>query len=329
MALSDLAVFSEQAYLTAVEVLDYNVDLFNSASLGTITLASSSHQGDFSETAMFGMLGNIVKRRNPYGDGDVPEIAMRHINEVSVKVAAGTRPVRIDNAWYAWILRSTQDAAAAFGQMLAQQMLEDMVNSAVGAGTAALSSHPNLIFDATAKTEKTASWVGLTRAAALFGDQSANIATWVMHSDVVTDLYVANLTNVERLFTYGAVNVSRDPFGRPLIVSDNALLKTAGAAGAANSYNVLGLVPGAINVGQNTDFNANEDTRNGSENIKTTYQAEWSYQLGLKGFAWDKATGGKAPNDAAIMQAANWDKFVTSDRDLIGVMAKFNQAVAA
>jgi len=104
-------------------------------------------------------------------------------------------------------------------------------------------------------------------------------------------------------------------------VSDVPALVTAGTP---NIYNTLGLVPGGIVVDQNNDFTDNLQTSNGDENIQRTYQAEWSYNLGIKGFTWDKTNGGHAPNDAALATSTNWDKIATSTKDLAGVLVLSN-----
>lgn len=51
MALSDLAVFSEYTYEAMTEVIDQQIDKFNAASRGAVTLVKSAHQGDFSDKA--------------------------------------------------------------------------------------------------------------------------------------------------------------------------------------------------------------------------------------------------------------------------------------
>jgi hypothetical protein len=113
------------------------------------------------------------------------------------------------------------------------------------------------------------------------------------------------------------VKVTHDGFGNPFVVTDCAsLVYTSGGT----RYHTCGLVPGAIMIDQNNDFIDNVHTANGDENITRTYQAEWSYNLGVKGFQWDKGNGGHSPSAAAIATATNWDKYVTSAKDLAGVM---------
>lgn len=326
MALSDLAVYSEYAYSSFTEVLDQQINLFNGATGGAIALQGTAHQGDFSESAFFGKVaGGLVRRRNAYGEGSVTEKTLQHLQDVSVKVAAGTPPVRIDPSQFRWIQQNPEAAGAAMGQQLAVDTMADMLNVGLGATHAALSQVDSLIYDATANAapDNLANWRNLNSGQALFGDASSQIAVWVMHSAPMHELYAANLANSERLFTYGTVNVIRDPFGKLLVMTDSpALLQSGGED--PNKYHVLGLTAGATLIGQNNDFLANEETRNGGENIIRTYQAEWSYNVGVKGFAWDKANGGKSPTDAALLTASNWERYATSDKDLAGVIVEVN-----
>ena len=75
-------------------------------------------------------------------------------------------------------------------------------------------------------------------------------------------------------------------------------------------------------VEPNNDFDAVTVDTTGKENIQTTYQAEWSYNLGLRGYAWKTESGGAAPNDTALGTGTNWEKVVTSNKDTAGVLLK-------
>ena len=325
MALSDLAVYSEYAYSAFSETLRQQVDLFNTATGGAIMLQSAAHQGDFSDVAFFAKVtGGLVRRRNAYGSGTVAEKVLKHLVDTSVKVAAGTPPVRLDPGQFRWIQQNPEVAGAAMGQQLAVDTMADMLNVGLGSVYSALSQVSDVVYDATANTDaadKLPTWNNLNNGQAKFGDQSSQIAAWIMHSTPMHKLYGSNLTNSERLFTYGTVNVVRDPFGKLLVMTDSPNLF---AAGTPNVYHILGLVPGGVLIGQNNDFDANEETKNGDENIIRTYQAEWSYNIGVKGFAWDKANGGKSPTDSALFTATNWDRYATSNKDLGGVIIETN-----
>ena len=321
MALSDLAVYSEYAYSSMTEVLRQKIDLFNTATGGAIQLRAAAHQGDYSDVAFFAKISGLVRRRNSYGSGSVAEKNLAHLVDTMVKVAAGTPPVRLDPGQFKWIQQNPEVAGAALGQQLAVDTMADMLNVGLGASYAALSAETAVVYDATGNTspENTLSFGNLNNGQAKFGDQASTISAWVMHSKPMFDLYGKNLTNSASLFTYGNINVMRDPFGKLLVMTDSQNLVIAGTP---NNYAVLGLVPGAVIIDQNNDYTANEEAKNGDENIIRTFQAEWSYNVGVKGFAWDKANGGKSPNDAALLTATNWDKYATSHKDLAGVVVK-------
>lgn len=318
MALSDLAVYSEYAYASMTEVLRQRIDLFNAATGGAITLRSAAHQGDFSDVAFFAKISGLVRRRNAYGSGSVAEKKLAHLVDTMVKVAAGTPPVRLDPGQFKWIQQNPEVAGAALGQQLALDTMADMLNIGLGVTYAALSQVANVKYDASsnASPDDTLSFGNLNNGQAKFGDQASSISAWVMHSKPMFDLYGKNLANAQQLFNYGNINVVRDPFGKLLVMTDSQNLVITGTP---NKYAILGLVPGAVIIDQNGDFTANEEVKNGDENIIRTYQAEWSYNVGVRGFSWDKTNGGKSPNDAALLTSTNWDRYATSDKDLAGV----------
>lgn len=320
MALSDLSVFNEYAYDAYTEVLQQQVQLFNEASAGAIVLSSAAHQGDYSERAFFQKIsGGLVRRRNAYGSGAISQVNMAHVDDVMVKVASGTPEVLIPPSQFKWIQQDPEVAGAAMGQQLAVDTLADMLNTSVAAAAAALSAQSAVVNDISGGSggAEYPNFGALVDTSMKFGDANARVAVWVMHSYVIGKLYSNAIANSTSLFTYGNVNVIADPMGRRFIVSDiPGLIVT----GSPNKYRTLGLTPGAIQVDQNNDFTENWDTANGDENIQRSYQAEWSYNLGVKGFAWDKANGGHSPNQATLLTASNWDKIVTDNKDLAGVL---------
>ena len=317
MALSDLAVFSEYAYSTMTEMQNQQIGLFNAATRGGLVLQSGNHQGDYSDEAMWAKISGLVRRRNAYGSGTVAEKVLEHLTETSVKVAAGTPPVRIDPGMMKWIQRSPEEAGVVVGKQMAEDSIADMLNTAVMCYTAAVGQVANVVYDHSATGAM--SLVALNKGAAKFGDRAGAIVAWVMHSKSAFDIYGEALTNANRLFVFGNVRVIEDGFGRPLVVTDSPNLITAGTP---DTYAALGLTPGAVLVSQNGDFTDNVETKNGDENIIRTYQAEWSYNVGIQGFAWDKTNGGKSPTNAALGTATNWDRYATSDKDLAGVLVK-------
>lgn len=314
MALSDFQVFNDESYAIAMEGLDQQIELFNEATGGALILSSRPFAGDFAIQAFFARLQGLVRRRNPYGSGAVSPISLEMLVDTMVKVAAGTPPVNLEPSMFNWIQVNPEAAAAMVGQQLAEEMLKDMFHIAVGSVKAALSGVSDVVYDGTAGTLTHAA---LNQGQAKFGDAYQNLACWVMHSKPLFDMFGTALTNANSLFTFGTINVVTDPFGRPLIITDEPALVTAGSP---NVYHTLGLVPGAAMIATQDDFFQNIETSNGFENIQRTMQAEWSYGVSVKGFAWDRTNGGKAPTTSALLTQTNWDKIAESNKNLAGVL---------
>lgn len=317
-SLSDLQVFNEYVYSSSTEVLRQQIELFNAATRGAIVLRSSAHQGDFSELAFFKKISGLVRRRDAYDSTPtaVDAVDIEHLLDVSVKVAAGTPPVNIPPSQYRWIQQNPAVAGAAMGQQLAVDMFADMLNTSLMAAGAAIGQKAALTVDKSGESTATATFEYLLNASELMGDRAQQVAVWVMHSHVMFDLWSEALANSNRLFVYGNVNVVSDPFGRIFVMTDSSALHYTDTD---EHYRTLGLVPGGLYIGQNNDMESNWDTSNGYENIQRTYQAEWSYNLGIKGFAWDKTNGQANPDDSDLATAAYWDSYYSDAKDAAGV----------
>jgi hypothetical protein len=326
MALSDLAVFSEYTYEAATQVVAQQVALFNEAAQGTFILRAANHTGDFSDFAFWKRLQGLVRRRNAYGTGAIPQINFAMLTENMVKIAAGTPEVRLDPGQFRWINQDPATRGVEMGQQLGQDMVRDMFNTGLGALVASHSQYPSLIVDKTTVGDGTMDMSYFNAAQALYGDRWRDLQAWVMHSQPMFKLWDNVFKNAERLFQFENLNVMRDPFGRPFIVSDAPGLvipATTGTGAHGVQYWTLGVKPGAVVVDQNDDFDDNFSKLNGQENLVASYQAEWSYNVGIRAHSWDKTNGGKSPTDAALLAATNWDRTAGyNDRDLACVMLK-------
>jgi len=339
MALSDLQVFSEFVYTAQREVMQ-KIELFNSASRGAIVLRVAPIQGDFHTEAFWGRINGLVRRRNPYTMGNVAPKELVMLTDSMVKVAAGTPPINIPPSQFRWIQQNPEEGGAIIGQQLAVDTLADMLNTALMATVAAMAGQAENIFDNTSTGDGKASHPLFNSAQALFGDSYQDIVTWVMHSKPLFDIYADAMANAHFLFSFGTVSVREDGFGRNFIISDSpSLVNRVGSGfaplespdaltgdlpspGVTFNYDTLGLTTNAVRIDQNSDFDDNISTLNGEENIQRNYQAEWSYNLGIKGFSWDKTNGAHAPNDAALATTSNWDRYATSSKSLAGVLLR-------
>lgn len=301
-----------------LELIAQQTILFNGATNGALVLRGAKNLGDFSDQTFYQRIAGLVRRRDAYGTGAVTAKDLVELLSTSVKIGAGTPPVNIDPAWWNWIGQNPEVAGAQYGKQLGEEIIADMVNVTIKALVAAIANvGATVVHDGTAAT---ATLNVLNKGAALFGDRSQAIGVWLMHSKVWHDMLDASLTNTAQLHVFGNVKVMQDGMGRPFVVTDAPDLFNA--TPTPDQYHTLGLVSGAAVVEQNPDYTENVETSNGNENIKRTIQAEWSYNLGLKGYSWDKSNGGASPTNAAIGTGSNWDKVATSIKDTAGVLVK-------
>ena len=126
-----------------------------------------------------------------------------------------------------------------------------------------------------------------------------------------------NLTNTPQLFQAQNVQVV-DILGKAVIVTDAPALSEAGTP---DLQKVLGLVESAAIVHDGGDVISNIETSNGKDRIETTMQVDYTFGLGLKGYTWDEANGGKSPTDAELATGTNWDQVATSVKHTAGVIA--------
>ena len=205
-------------------------------------------------------------------------------------------------------------ASDAVTKQIVEDDIQDRVKVAISVFTAAVGQNASLVHDA---TDGVLALSDLGTGASKLGDRFGAIRCWVMHSKVWFDVYQANLANASNLFTIGDVKIFQDPLGTPIIITDNpALVYTS----SGTKYRTLGLQAGAVTIESNGDFISNVETSNGRENIQRTMQSEWTFNVAVRGHAWDTSAGGAAPNDAALFTSTNWLKVATSNKDLPGVL---------
>jgi hypothetical protein len=316
-----MKVFNDFLYQAITETIDQQVALFNAASAGTITLTTKRNVGDFAHKASFKAISGLIRRRDSYGTGAVSSVALAMLQNSSVKIAGGTPPIAFEPQQFTWIQQNPELAAVVIGEQVAQGLLQDYLNSGLAAARAAFVNVGATALYTVPSSGKT-TLNALNRGAQLFGDRAQAITAWVMHSTPQHDIFDQALTNTAQLFSFGTVQVREDGFGRRYVVTDSPALSVTSGSPAVTDYYTLGLVPNAIVIEDNDDFFANTETSNGNENIQRTWQAEYTFNLSLKGYTWDTANGGKSPTDSEIGTGSNWDKTATSLKDTAGVAVK-------
>lgn len=315
MSLTNMKVFNQYLMDATAETLGQQIQKFNQASNGAIVLTSMAFEGDFFQRSFYAALHTAQRRVDRYAaQSSAAATALSQLQENSVKVAGGFGPIVFEPGQMTWIQKNEAEAIAVISGQLAEAIVADQLNSGIAACVAAISN----VAGATNNVSATAgiSYAALNTAHALFGDSSMALVAQVMNGATYHKLIGANLTNTPQLFQAQNVLVV-DILGKAVVVTDAPALYEAGTP---NKQKVLSLASGGITVMDGSDVITNIDTRNGQTRIETTMQADYTFGLGLKGYAWDTASGGKSPTDAELATGANWDKVVTDIKHTAGVI---------
>lgn len=112
-----------------------------------------------------------------------------------------------------------------------------------------------------------------------------------------------------------------DILGRVSVITDAPALFTPAGGGDPALRRVLSLVSGAATVHDDRNMVTNIETSNGKARIETTLQIDYDFAVGLHGYAWDEANGGKSPTDAELATGSNWDLVAESIKHTAGTLA--------
>lgn len=316
MSLSQMQVFNKYMMPAIIETLGQQIQKFNAASGGAIMLSTGGWEGDFLQESFYAAIHSARRRVDRYAaNGTATPTDLTQLKHSSVKVAGGFGPIRFEPGQMTWLSKPTAEGIEVASRNFAEALLQDQLNTAIAALVSAISNQATATNDVSATLGLTYS--ALNDAHAKFGDSSSLIVANVMTGQVYHKMIGQNLANAQQLFQYGAVTVV-DILGKTVVVTDAPALY---ATGTPNLQKVLGLVSGAATVTDAGDVITNIDTVNGKERIETTMQVDYTFGLGLKGYTWDEANGGKSPTDAELATGTNWDKVATDIKHTAGVIA--------
>lgn len=320
MALSDMKVFNEYLKSTTVETLAQDVEKFNAASAGAIQLTTQGIDGDFLQESFWAGLHGAQRRVDRYAsNGNQSATALAQKQYDAVKVAGGFGPILWEPSQLSWIQKSPEEALEVISRNLSEAIIADQLNSVIAALVAAISNQAAATNDVSASAGITYS--AINAAHAKFGDASARLVAQVMNGTTFHDLIGQNLNNDQQLFRAGDVTIV-DILGKAVIVTDSPALYSAAVAtpAAPAKQRVLSLANGAGMVMDGSDLVTNIETANGKERIETTFQADYTFGLAMKGYTWDVTNGGKSPTDAELATGSNWDLVANSIKASAGVI---------
>lgn len=315
MSLSQMQVFNKYIMPATIETLGQMIDKFNAASNGAIRLTTGGFEGDFLQESFFAAIHSAQRRVDRYAaQAAAAATDLTQLKHSSVKVAGGFGPIRFEPSQLTWLDKPTTEGVEVASRNFAEALLADQLNTAILALRAAIANQAAMTVDVSATAGVT--YAGLNNSHAKFGDRSGNIVANVMTGAVYHKLIGQNLANAAQLFQSSNVRVV-DILGKVAVVTDAPALYVAGTP---NKEYVLGLVEGAAIVHDAGDVISNIQTSNGQTRIETTMQVDYTFGLGLKGYTWDEANGGKSPSNAALGTGSNWDKVASDIKHTAGVV---------
>jgi len=323
MSLSQMQVFNEYIMPATIETLGQVVEKFNGASNGAIRLTTEGFTGDFLQESFFAAIHSAQRRVDRYAaQASAAATDLTQLKHSSVKVAGGFGPIRYEPSQMTWLEKPTATGIEVASKNFAEALMKDQLNTAIAALVAAISNQAAATNDVSATAG--INYGSMNGAHAKFGDRSGDLVAQIMTGAVYHKLIGANLTNTPQLFQAQGVRVV-DILGKAVIVTDAPGLYLAGTP---NKDFVLSLAPDAAIVSDGADLISNIETKNGQTRIETTMQVDYTFGLGLKGYTWDEANGGKSPTDAELATGSNWDKVATDIKHTAGVITIGDQAKA-
>ena len=315
MSLSQMQVFNEYIMPATIETLGQMIDKFNANSNGSIRLTTAGFDGDFLQESFFAAIHSAQRRVDRYAANGAASVTdLTQLKHSGVKVAGGFGPIRFEPGQLTWLQKPTTEGVEVASRNFAEALMQDQLNTAVASLVAAIANQADATNDVSASGG--VNYGAINTAHSKFGDSSSTIVAQVMTGEVFHKLVGQNLTNTPRLFEAQNVQIV-DILGRPVVVTDAPALFEAGTP---DKQKVLSLVDGAAVVYDGSDVISNIETSNGNERIETTMQVDYTFGVGLKGYAWDEANGGKSPTDAELATGSNWDKVATDIKHTAGVI---------
>ena len=319
---SDLTVYDVLFNGSMYERIAQNIVGFNAASAGCLVLNDETLRGQYKKTSFWSALSGAVTRRDLTSVATASDSAATQSELISVKIDRKFGPYAHAIGALKSIDASVEEWFEMMGGQYADWKLDDQLNQTLNALVAAITVQTAVCYDATTTSSTGLTHNNLVSGMALFGDKASKVKCWVMHSkpfyDLVGDAISGKVTNVADVVIYGG---GPGTLGKPVLVTDSSYLTDTSTSTTA--YHVLGLVEGAAVATQSAaDTIANIAQVTGLEQISCRSQAEFDYNLALKGFTWDATNGGANPTSAAIGTGTNWDMVATANKDLAGVLIK-------
>lgn len=322
---SDMKVYDPRIQGGFVETLQQQTDVMNAASNNALHFVADPKRGDYDYEAMFKDINGIVSRRDTTSTADATDLAITQDEFISVKLNRKIGPVAqtLDAFRKAGLNPDEDTMMFTAGAQAAKAAAVNYVHASLLSLVAAIGAQAELVHNITGESTTTPNTDALVATLAKMGDRSERIVAWVMHSAKYYQLVREQIAGkIDGVANFNVATGTPITLNRPVIVVDDPALVTVTGSGSAavTTYHSLGLVEMASEIENTEEEYITFDMVTGKENLILRMQGEYAYNLGVKGFKWDVANGGKNPTDTAIATGSNWDKVLSSHKQLAGVM---------
>ncbi len=294
----DVVIDNELVRLGIVETLEQNINGFNQASNGTITLGSRRIENDFNKESFIKAMAatDLVKRRDYTSTASVTptKILEDFINTVKLSRIYGPMSTTYD----AWNRsgRSVETASLAFGKQLGVAIQADMLNTLLVAAAGGIGATQADVGTGSAVFD----YKNIVDGLVTFGDKMGEIKMLVMHSNTYASMIDKGLS-MNALDSVGGATIREGgaySLGLPVLVTDSVALKSAA------NYKILGLTDSALSAVESDETIMKVQDVLLKENLQKIIQGEGSYNVGVKGCKFDEAKAN--PVDADLLSKTNW-----------------------
>ena len=185
---SDMKIYNDLAQTAYLERLQDNLQIFNEASNGAITLIDELIEGDLKKRAFY-KIGGSIEHRDVNSTAAAAGKKITAGEMVGVKIPFKYGPYEATEESFKRRLRSPEEFSLVVGQDYADALLKGYFTFAAAALDGAISNNTAM---QVAKKFSTDGKKVLTTGMRAFGDQFGRLALWVMDSASVTDQAKAN-----------------------------------------------------------------------------------------------------------------------------------------
>lgn len=309
MAMFD--VYQDQLATAILEEMVQKIDVVNAMSANTILLGSESFSGDYKQTSFFDRITDLIERRDIDSDAAATDKRLSIKEDVEVVLDFKSR-VFIKHEEMLRQGLTMEQATSNVATQFVEEFIKRHLNLSVAAAVAAAKNN-SAMYDATLTANKLG-YDHLLAADALFDSKYDEVSAYMMSPKSLFALR-KDAKDTYKFDRVGGLLIATgvvETMGKPVIVSNIPALTDS-----VNSKNlIMGLRPSAIQLTERANRITRVQDVTENENLGVRWASEGSVRLGLLGYAYDIASGGRSPSDATLTTGSNWD--LITENELTG-----------